>query len=65
MRGTGRGAWRNPTQFALDGIKYHFGTMTKGANLLVGLQALADTLAQEAENLEAQVKRFLSDVQAA
>jgi methyl-accepting chemotaxis protein len=29
------------------------------------VQALADTLAQEAENLEAEVKRFLTDVQAA
>jgi hypothetical protein len=29
------------------------------------VQALADTLAQEAENLESEVTRFLNDVQAA
>ena len=41
------------------------GATTNARATAADVQTLADTLAQEAENLEAEVKRFLADVQAA
>ncbi len=41
------------------------GATTDARATAADVQALADTLAQEAENLESKVRRFLNDVQAA
>ena len=41
------------------------GATTDARATAADVQALADTLAQEAENLESEVRRFLNDVQAA
>jgi methyl-accepting chemotaxis protein len=41
------------------------GATTDARATATDVQALADTLGQEAENLESEVRRFLNDVQAA